>query len=149
VLLFSRNMFDVEKLCQHVESLPEWDPMKDDDPNWVFPAKAFGWVNPMKIGEATPYLEYCAGLDFTLDRVMEIDPNWVAYSGQQYIRLDAVYHYLTFSDLFDQEGLFDNDLPVIAEWDDAYVVFDGNHRLTADKLLGRRSTVYFVSSPRK
>lgn len=62
------------------------------------------------------------------------------------IRLDALAWYLEHRlELFDPEGWFDNDYPVlIARPDGTFTIRDGNHRIIADKLNGVRVVLAYV-----
>lgn len=130
----------------HVESLPPWAD-EWNDPNWVLEASEFGWINPCATIEEFDLLMVQGG-PIVVEKLplILIDPTWVLYTCQNLIRLDALDHYLHYDDLFDQGGMWGNDYPVISDWKDGYVVFDGNHRLTANKMLNRPTYVLYHSS---
>lgn len=53
------------------------------------------------------------------------------------VRLDAIAHYLQSEELFDEDGWFGNDIPVVhLRRDKTYTVRDGNHRILAALLRG-------------
>lgn len=141
------NYDEIQKL---VTSLTGWSPDLDDDPNWLRDPTDFGFLRPVATKEDSRALSELtiAASELDFENVVypteEIPPDAVLYSGQAYIRLDALWHYMQTSELFDIDGWYGNDKPVVARWKDGYMVFDGNHRALAAKLMGRRCSVVVV-----
>lgn len=127
---------DADALRAHVAALPEWRPDLDDDPAWVRPMGEFAVIDPLR---HSPLL--AAEVTVTEESAV-IDAGARIYTRQLFARLDAIAHYLDARDeLFDPDGLYGTDHPVVLPWQDGYVALDGNHRLIADRLMGRPTRV--------
>ena len=125
-----------DKVLEVVASLP----VIEDEDKWreayVVPVEEFGLVL-----NYTPTITDPSTWAFDLVSLVLVDISKITSTWQgEGIRLDAVAWYLkNRTGLFDPEGWFGNDYPVlIARPDGTFTVRDGNHRVIADKLNGIR-----------
>ena len=119
-----------------------------DDPDqwaaaWVLPITEFG-LSINTTASVTPTSEW----NFTTAVAVWVPVAQVTSSAQPGgVRLDALAHYLSrpASELFDRDGWFGNDHPVlIARSDGTYTVRDGNHRVIAAMLNGEPVILAYV-----
>lgn len=132
-----------------VRALPDWSRDEDDDPAWVWPVEAVG-LSPK--GEDLPesVVHQVNTLDIEDDRPVEVSVADIRFTAQSSLRLDALAHYVTAGqfDLFDRDGWYGNDHPVLAAWPDGtYQVLDGCHRTGAAKLRGDDTILAHVIHP--
>lgn len=118
---------------QRIVSLPDWDvDRNDDDPVWIRPITKFP--------EITKVAEIDTACELT-EELVTIGMSTPVYTAQNAVRLDAVLHYLDRrGELFDPEGWYGNDVPVVVRWIDGWLVVDGNHRAISDRLMHRSFT---------
>lgn len=131
-----------EEVRDLVASLPTWSVDLDDDPEWVRNTVDFGFAKPMVDEEderrMDSLVKVLADLNCELNPkpVDMIDSAKILYSSQPFVRLDALLHYMQTSELFDPDGWYGNNHPVLAPWKDGYLVLDGTHRALAARLMG-------------
>jgi hypothetical protein len=129
-----------------VATLPVWDPKIDEDPNWLYSITYYG-MEQLARGEIHKELvrRIGWGLENNQHHDVTLDPKQIKYVNQPHIRLDALKHYLDSSELFDKDGWYGTEIPVVTHWKKGYAVFDGTHRVIANQLMGRQTKVRVVS----
>lgn len=135
------------RLAWYIKHLPEWGPV-DDDPNWLRPVSDYGFravaghLSPLEHEEITEIRAEIAAYPNLDVLKMVVDPRRIKYANQENLRLDVLNHYTQGeTELWDRDGWFGNSLPVVTGWRDALIVIDGCHRIAADRIAGRMSTV--------
>lgn len=132
------------ELRTRVSGLPEWNPESDEDPNWIRPLSELGVVTPVPSADV-PFWGHIEVDPDDADTVT-ITPDTPLYSAQDALRLDTLAHYLDDRDnLWDPDGWYGTDHPVVTPWEDGYLVLDGNHRTHADRMMGRPTLAYLAT----
>lgn len=131
-----------DTLRTRVTGLPEWQGDEKDE-DWIIPLQEFEGL----IAYIDPYADtwnHWRSLEAT-ETMVTITPDTPVYTGQDSLRLDTLVHYLDHRDeLWDPDGWFGTDHPVVVPWENGYRVFDGNHRTTADRITGRPTLAYLA-----
>lgn len=99
----------------------------------------FAWDNPRErdaINALRPRL------NFDESALVEIDPNLIRYTCNESVIHEGIAHYMQSDELFDNEGWFGNRHPVVVSWKGSYAVLDGNHRVIAARMTGRKLRVH-------
>lgn len=114
------------------------------------PASDYGYVFAAETAEDLGALARIRpGLNLDDTSAVELDPRLITYSSQRVLRSDVLSHYMSSSDLFDPDGWYGTNHPVVVKWKGAYLVLDGNHRVLADRLCGRTSRVLLTSASKE
>lgn len=127
-----RTMWTAEKVLATVATLPIIEDPEEWRRVYVVPIAEFGF-QLTRLDERISFPDYEDGTHTPV--LVPIEK--IIYSTQfEGIRLDAVAWYLKNTKLFDPEGWFGNDVPVLVRHGMHYIACDGNHRIIADLLKG-------------
>jgi hypothetical protein len=138
-----------DRVLRLSRDLPRWDPDLDDDPRWLRPPSAVG-LHPTPL---TGHLVRARGLlsSGPVPPPSTVPVEAILYSTQTWLRIDALAYYIVHpTRLFDPDGWFGTDLPVLSTLpDDApgYVILDGNNRIGAARLRGDLTLTAHVVDP--
>lgn len=140
-----------------VETLPPWQRDLDDDPVWVRSVRSAGFteidIATMTETERATLLEARTRASRALPSARSIPTHAIEYAAQPWLRLDALAYYIrqaraadapAYSTLFDRDGWFGNQHPVLVHVRGAFCVLDGTHRCAASKVTRQPLTTAHV-----